>query len=1036
VNGAASYSSWHENVRIMITELFKQLYKDIAHKRVVATGRREYVLIEKLFETPQFIPLIMPQEIYTADGTRKRVDMAFGRAIVLELKSNPREFDDAYEDALTKYLPNPRFSSTKYFTITDFELWRIYKVKRIDNRIELEPIAIDTPRSKAEKILKTQVLPDIEPKVPAHPDIIGRLFSINADILISKIKEIFDRVMNDPGVKPLYAAYTQIMRMLYGESPKGFFEELFARHTLMHMIALASLTRALDKTGNPVDVCSGILLDVDVALPYLNWWRVIYVDPRYRDIISEFERVIEDVVLRVNLIDWSYAEAEDVFRMLYELLVDPDTRRKIGEYYTPLWLVEYILNEFDLRGKVVLDPFCGSGTFLVLSLHKRIREGEDIDKAYSSLVGFDINPLAVAVARAELILTYLRKKGCAPSSPPRIYHSDTLASWFGGETFGIPEVMNLFRSARDYLEFLLNLNLVKPGDTYAVLEALSEIESGLSKALRYAYQECELEESCLAKSIERYLSTFLSQSHQPLTKAFLEHSRKTNLSRKLASLVVRYHGNSVWASVLVSIYAPLVLTRVKPHVIVTNPPWIPTTEFQAPYANNVRNKLSLTIRASLPRVEKKRIASIVTGSDIATAALAKAITMASEGVAFVMNREQSFYHKNPMPAGILATYTILRKWKGALKLVDVDYDAFKHGIYPALIIVKEGRGEELLVATIASRYRSLYNKSLHFTQDLIELRKLNMTYGNYIVPSISYFSEDMEAIARRLGVRRIISMGGFIRGILGGELGRQQFAGLVLEEYREVNGEFEFKLSRTSRPLRVLKDWLGQYNVYVYELVYGGEINPFRLCRLLPILLSERGRKRLSEFLKKAVEVNKRGLTNEDIGKIYKLIDKFKQPSSPETLNTSFYYVVYRCDRMFTATIVRPGPEIILHSNVSALECEDENQAFYYTAVLNYLVYKAVKEGRRFIRHQYARPALAIVVAGLEWSSVNRSVKDKVIKLSKALSQKAPTQKFSNQRKAINHIAKYKEFKKLEKLFDKIVDKDRLDEALDFVSGS
>ena len=277
------------------------------------------------------------------------------------------------------------------------------------------------------------------------------------------------------------------MKMLYGEASEEFFEDLFARHTLMHMIVLSSLSKVLNKKGDPADVCSGMLLDIDVALPYLNWWRILYIDPRYSDLKNTIQRVAEEVVLRVNLIDWAYAEAEDVFRALYELFVDPDTRRKLGEYYTPLWIVEYILSKFDLRKQVILDPFCGSGTFLVIAFHRKVDEGEDVDEAYSSIVGFDVNPLAVAIARTELILAYLRRKGMIPKAPPHIYHTDTFAAWFGGEAIGVPEVEELFNSARNYLALLVNFNIVKLGKALEALNSFSEIESYLTKALRYAY---------------------------------------------------------------------------------------------------------------------------------------------------------------------------------------------------------------------------------------------------------------------------------------------------------------------------------------------------------------------------------------------------------------------------------------------------------------------------------------------------------------------------------------------------------------------
>ncbi len=684
----------HENVRLMVVELFKQLYRDVLRKLAMLRGEREYTLLESLLETPEFIPLIMPQEVYAVDGSRIRVDMAFGRRIVFELKSDPKEFDKAYHDALSKYLPSPNLAAVKYFIITNYEYWRIYKVIRIGNRIELDPIVVDEPRSKIIQILKTQILPEVEPKLPAHPNVIGRLFKIEAEKLITDIKNVFINVKNDARIKPLHEAYKKIMKMLYGEASEEFFEDLFARHTLMHMIVLSSLSKALNRKGNPADACSGTLLDIDVALPYLNWWRILYIDPRYSNLRNRIQRVVEEVVLRVNLIDWAYAEAEDVFRALYELLVDPDTRRKLGEYYTPLWIVEYILSKFDLRRRVILDPFCGSGTFLVMAFHKKVDEGEDIDEAYSSVIGFDVNPLAVAIARAELILAYLRRKGTIPKTPPHIYHTDTLAAWFEGKAIGIPEIEVLFSSARDYLALLVNFNVVKLSKALETLNAFSEIESYLTKALRYAYQECKLDKICLTKRIDYYLYEFLKDATTRLAKLFLKHARKNGLAEKLAQIIIRYGGNSVWGLVLTSVYVPLILPRLKVDIIVTNPPWIPATEFNAPYANRVREELASIIRTNLPQVSR-RVAQIVAGSDIATAALAKALSMAKEGVAFVMNREQAFYHKSPLPAGIIATYAVLKSWPGKLELVDIDYDAFQHGIYPALVIAKrkkENRG--------------------------------------------------------------------------------------------------------------------------------------------------------------------------------------------------------------------------------------------------------------------------------------------------------------------------------------------------------
>jgi type I restriction-modification system DNA methylase subunit len=58
--------------------------------------------------------------------------------------------------------------------------------------------------------------------------------------------------------------------------------------------------------------------------------------------------------------------SEDVLKGLYERLVDPKDRHDLGEYYTPDWLAAKIVDQcFESRPEAaVLDPTCGSGTFL------------------------------------------------------------------------------------------------------------------------------------------------------------------------------------------------------------------------------------------------------------------------------------------------------------------------------------------------------------------------------------------------------------------------------------------------------------------------------------------------------------------------------------------------------------------------------------------------------------------------------------------------------------------------------------------------
>ena len=126
----------------------------------------------------------------------------------------------------------------------------------------------------------------------------------------------------------------------------------------------------------------------------------------------------------------------------------------------------------------------------------------------------------------------------------------------------------------------------------------------------------------------------------------------------------------------------------KPDIIVTNPPWIPVTEYKASYSEGIRSYMLKRIRNCVG----DKATQVLNGADIASAALAKSIELASSGVGFVMNKDQLFNHRTSARAGIVATYCMLEQTRRsvnfALKLYDFDFDVFQHGMPPAVVIVK------------------------------------------------------------------------------------------------------------------------------------------------------------------------------------------------------------------------------------------------------------------------------------------------------------------------------------------------------------
>lgn len=112
-------------------------------------------------------------------------------------------------------------------------------------------------------------------------------------------------------------------------------------------------------------------------------------------------------------------DGRDHVRDLFHRLVPKEFRHSIGAYYTPDWLADYILQEVDYTkgGKYseltyLLDPQCGSGTFLISALSKayKVANQEEVtatqwrDFLENRICGFEIDPVAVIAAKTNLIL--------------------------------------------------------------------------------------------------------------------------------------------------------------------------------------------------------------------------------------------------------------------------------------------------------------------------------------------------------------------------------------------------------------------------------------------------------------------------------------------------------------------------------------------------------------------------------------------------------------------------------------------------------
>lgn len=142
-----------------------------------------------------------------------------------------------------------------------------------------------------------------------------------------------------------------------------------------------------------------------------------YLEEWDRDI----EGLLRDIVGKLSEYDVTslYQDVEsarDMFKILYEELIPRlEVRKKLGIYLTPDWLAELVIKESGLEERLsdpcnvrVLDPSCGTGTFLSLVIQKigRLSKSswETLKCVVENVVGFDIEPLAVLTAKTNYLI--------------------------------------------------------------------------------------------------------------------------------------------------------------------------------------------------------------------------------------------------------------------------------------------------------------------------------------------------------------------------------------------------------------------------------------------------------------------------------------------------------------------------------------------------------------------------------------------------------------------------------------------------------
>lgn len=247
--------------------------------------------------------------------------------------------------------------------------------------------------------------------------------------------------------------------------------------------------------------------------------------------------------------------ARDLLKNVYHNLFPRELRHNLGEYYTPDWLADFLIDKMNIDFKskqVILDPTCGSGTFIVLLIKRYITSNINLDKQLllngilNSIKGYDLNPLAVISARANYIISLgdlLNERKENIEIP--IYLCDSMLTILEEKN----EEEDCYALSTKAGKFLIPVNVVKSGNANRLLDILN-------RCIKLNYSTSEFIEKLLKENIE-----FTGNEQSVLENLYstMEELEKKGL-------------DGIWANVIKNSFAPLFQKKVD--YIIGNPPWI------------------------------------------------------------------------------------------------------------------------------------------------------------------------------------------------------------------------------------------------------------------------------------------------------------------------------------------------------------------------------------------------------------------------------------------------------------------------------
>ncbi len=511
-----------------------------------------------------------------------RIDAVFGN-IIIEFKRDLKKGLDTAKEELIKYFQayKEKFPDSKFIGIAnDGILFKVYQpVFKDDLVYELEEIGdINLETSTTTNIFNwfdayfftsSKIIPTSE-----H---IKQTFGLNSPTyatIRTELLELFKKVEEYKPVKTKYENWVRYLEIVYGDKPNEI--NLFIAHTYLSTFAkllvylkLSSKNQLRDYSIPPIlygNVFSQYGIQNFVEEDFFTWIMFIAIRKKSSKI---FEKVLHDL----EIYDLDQMN-EDVLKELYQEMVNPVVRKQLGEFYTPDWLADKIVQDVLKHdpSKSVLDPACGSGTFLFKTILYKIEKlnenGYDQSKILShileNVIGFDVHPLAAIISKTNYLLA-LRdinhfRKG---SITIPVYLSDSLK---------IPSKKMEVSDALTTFEFDTQISNKKFSFPPKILEDIVKMDDVIEKMGEHGHQYADILKA-------RTISSYKDNSNE-VTQNFIDsfgksisyikdENEKLYLIKNIKTLfeLIKKECDSIWPYILRNMYKPISITYKKIDIV-------------------------------------------------------------------------------------------------------------------------------------------------------------------------------------------------------------------------------------------------------------------------------------------------------------------------------------------------------------------------------------------------------------------------------------------------------------------------------------